>query len=61
MMQRISGILMLCVNGEDPETCDPAPPRDAAEAALLAAAATKIKLCPQVAQSGLGISGKRRA
>ena len=25
MMQRISGLLMLCVNGEDPETCDPAP------------------------------------
>lgn len=25
MMQRISGILMLCVNGEDPETCDPTP------------------------------------
>lgn len=25
MMQRVSGILMLCVNGEDPETCDPAP------------------------------------
>ena len=24
MMNRISGILSLCVNGEDPETCEPA-------------------------------------
>ncbi len=25
MMKQINGILALCVNGEDPETCDPTP------------------------------------
>ncbi len=26
MMNQVTNILMLCVNGEDPETCDPNPP-----------------------------------